>query len=271
MFCNAKNGILKMDGTTMDYISFGSGKRNLIMIPGLGDGLKTVKGMAIPFAIMYREYAKDFTVYVFSRKNELRPGYTIRDIAHDVKKAMDMLGIEKADIMGVSQGGMIAQHLAIDFSERVGKLVLVVTIGRQNPCIQDCIDRWIALAKENRYGEVMKDVTLRMYTKEYIDKYRFMVSIMGLYPPPKNKERFIIMAESCVGHDVYNKLEHIVAPTLIIGGERDETVSGEASKELAEKISGSELFMYEEYGHGLYSEAKDFNSRVVKFLLRQGK
>lgn len=268
MFYNAKNGVLEMDGTTMNYISFGNGKRNLIMIPGLGDGLKTVKGLAIPFAMMYREYAKDFTVYVFSRKNELKSGYTIRDIALDVKKAMDMLGIEKADVMGVSQGGMIAQHLAIDFPERIGRLVLVVTIGRQNPVIQECISKWISLAKQNRYGEVMKDVTLRMYTKEYIDKYRFMVPVMGLYPPPKNKERFIIMAESCIGHDTYDKLKKIVAPTFIIGGERDETVSGEASIELAEKIAGSELFMYKEYGHGLYSEAKDFNQRVKEFLLR---
>ena len=124
------------------------------------------------------------------------------------------------------------------------------------------------MAKENRYGEVMKDVTLRMYTKEYIDKYRFMVPLLGLYPAPKNKERFIIMAESCIGHDAYDKLDRIAAPTFIIGGERDETVSGEASKELAQKIPGSELFMYEEYGHGLYSEAKDFNERVINFLLK---
>lgn len=268
MFYNAKNGVLEMDGTTMNYLSFGSGKRKMIMIPGLGDGLKTVRGMAIPFALMYRRFAKDFTVYVFSRKNELKQGYTIRDIAFDVKKAMDMLEIEKADIVGVSQGGMIAQHLAIDFPERINKLVLVVTIGRQNPCIQECITNWIALAKQNRYGEVMKDVTLRMYTKEYIEKYRFMVPVLGLYPPPKDKERFIIMAESCIGHDAYDKLGQITAPTLIIGGARDETVSGEASIELAEKIPGSELFMYEKYGHGLYSEAEDFNERVIEYLLK---
>ena len=45
-----KNGQLTIDNTTMDYISFGKGKKKLIMIPGLGDGLKTVKGMALPFS-----------------------------------------------------------------------------------------------------------------------------------------------------------------------------------------------------------------------------
>ena len=44
MFYNAANGNIKIGNTDMDYISFGKGEKNLIMIPGLGDGLKTVKG-----------------------------------------------------------------------------------------------------------------------------------------------------------------------------------------------------------------------------------
>ena len=72
MLYNAFNGQLNTDGTVMDYIKFGSGPRNLIMIPGLGDGLKTVKGLALPMAFMYREFAKDFTVWTFSRKQPLK-------------------------------------------------------------------------------------------------------------------------------------------------------------------------------------------------------
>ena len=175
MLYNAKNGILKMDGTDMNYLSFGHGERKMIMIPGLGDGLKTVRGMALPFALMYHMFAKDFTVYVFSRKNELPEHYTTREMACDIVKGMDMLGIDKADVVGVSQGGMIAEYMAIDFPERLHKLVLVVTIGRQNECIQSTISYWIDLAKQNRFGEVMKDVTVRMYTHEYVQKYKYML------------------------------------------------------------------------------------------------
>ena len=70
----------------MDYICFGKGKKNLIMIPGLGDGLKTVKGMAIPFSIMYKKYAEDYRVYVFSRKNKLEEGYSTKDMAKEFSK-----------------------------------------------------------------------------------------------------------------------------------------------------------------------------------------
>lgn len=268
MFYNAKNGNLKIGNTDMDYISFGYGKRVLIMIPGLGDGLMTVRGKALPFAWMYRMFAKDFKVYVFSRKNELEEGHTCRDMARDAKIAMDMLGIEKADVLGVSQGGMIAECLAIDYPQKVNRLILTVTVGRQNDCIQSVVNSWIELARQNKFGEVMKDVTVRMYTEEYVQKYRFMVPILGLYPAPKNPGRFITMANSCITHDVYDELEKISAPTLVIGGGKDRTVGPDAAGEIAEKIKGSELLIYPEYGHGLYDQAKDFNQRVYDFFVK---
>jgi len=268
MFYNAKNGNLKIGNTDMDYISFGYGKRVLIMIPGLGDGMMTVKGKALPFAWAYRMFVKDFNVYMFSRKNELEEGCSIRDMAKDIKFAMDKLGIEKADIMGVSQGGMIAEYFAIDYPEMVNKLILVVTVCRQNECIQSNVNKWIALAEQNRYGEAMKDITVRMYTEEYIQKYRAMLSVLGLFPGPKNKIRFLRMARACIEHSLFEELEQICAPTLVIGGERDQTVTGEASREIAEQIKNSELYLYEEYGHGLYSEAGDFNQRVYNFLVK---
>lgn len=71
MFYNAKNRTLKMGNTSMNYITFGSGEKNLIMIPGVGDGLRTMKGLAVPMALLYGKYAKDYTVYLFSRKNQM--------------------------------------------------------------------------------------------------------------------------------------------------------------------------------------------------------
>ena len=118
MLYNAKSGTLTLGNTTMDYIRFGTGPRTLIILPGLGDGLQTVKGTALPMALMYRMFSKEFTVYAFSRKNNLPEGCTTRDMARDQAEAMSVLGIETADIFSVSMGGMIAQHLAIDYPER---------------------------------------------------------------------------------------------------------------------------------------------------------
>ncbi|MBE6865511.1 MAG: alpha/beta hydrolase, partial [Ruminococcaceae bacterium] len=81
MLYNAKNGQVNIGSSVMDYIKFGKGEKNIIMIPGLGDGLKTVKGMALPMAVMYRQFAKDFTVWVFSRKQPLEPDANTRTMA----------------------------------------------------------------------------------------------------------------------------------------------------------------------------------------------
>ena len=90
MFFDAKNG--KINGT--EYIRFGTGQRVLIILPGLGDGLKTVGGTAVPMAVMYRMFAKDFTVYMFSRREDLPVGHSTRDMAKDLADSMDDLGIE---------------------------------------------------------------------------------------------------------------------------------------------------------------------------------
>ena len=266
MLYNAKNGTLETDGTEMDYIRFGIGKRTLVILPGLGDGLRTVKGTALPMAFMYRAFAKDFTVYAFSRKNELPQGYTTCDMARDQAEAMVQLGIQKADIFGVSMGGMIAQHLAIDYPEKVGKLILTVTSSRPNPILAESIDEWVSCAKRGDHTAFMDSNVRRIYSEDYYRKNKWLVPIMGKLTKPKSYERFYIQADACLRHDAYESLCHIKLPTLVIGGEQDHALGGDASREIAEKIPNAQPLMYEQWGHGLYEEAKDFNQTVLNYL-----
>ena len=71
MVYRAKNYVLHFNDKSMDYVTFGKGKKSLVIIPGLGDGLQTVKGMAQMLALTYRELVKVYKVYVFSRINKL--------------------------------------------------------------------------------------------------------------------------------------------------------------------------------------------------------
>ena len=265
---NAKNGTLKIGGTEMDYIRFGTGERILVMLPGLGDGLRSVKGTALPMAMMYRVLAGDFTVYTFSRKNVLPGGYTTRDMARDQAEAMEQLGIGKADIFGVSMGGMIAQHLAIDYPEKVGKLILTVTSSRPNPILTESIEEWVSCAKRGDHTALMDSNVRRIYSEDYYRKNKWLVPIMGKLTKPKSYDRFFVQADACLTHDAYESLNYIKAPTLVIGGEKDLSLGGDASKEIAAKIPSAELQMYAQWGHGLYEEAKDFNQVVLDFLRR---
>lgn len=268
MFYNAKNNNIKIEQSNMDYVSFGVENKNLIIIPGLGDGLRTVKGMAISLALMYRQFAKEYSVYVFSRRNNLAKGFTTRNMAQDIVEAMNLLNISNADIMGVSQGGMIAQCMAINNPEKVNKLVLAVTSSESNEIINNVVGNWIQLAKKEDFKNIFLDTAEKSYSEKHFKKYRKYYNILWRVSKPKDYKRFIIQANSCLTHNVYDDLDKIKCPTLIIGGKQDSIVGVNSSKEIADRISNSELFLYEDYGHAVYEEAKDFNERVLKYLKR---
>lgn len=275
MLWNAKGGCVPIDDTDMDYITFGKGTDVLIMIPGLGDGLTTVKGMAAAMALTYRIYAKDYRVYIFSRKNHLENylnnGYSTRAMADDLATAMKRLSLSKAKILGISQGGMIAQYLAIDHPELVDRLVLAVTLSKPNETVQNVIASWIRFAGRGDYKSLMIDTAEKSYSEHYLKKYRPLYPILGRIGKPKDFSRFIVQALSCVQHDAYAKLERITCPTLVIGGGQDQIVGAHSSIEIADRIKGSELYLYKELGHAAYEEAKDFPERVIAFYSGSGK
>ena len=262
MRLHAKNGT----AAGADYIRFGTGRKNLILLPGLGDGLRTVKGTALPMALYYRSLAKDYTVYIFSRKRELSRGCTTRDMARDLKEAMDALGLEKASLVGISMGGMIAQHFAADYPQRLEKLVLAVTSGRENPVLLESLNEWQACAKAGDHMALMDSNIRRIYSDAYYRKNKWMIPLTGNLMKPKSYDRFLIMAEACRSHNAWETLSAIRIPTLVIGGELDRALGGEASRELAARIPGAQLKMYPQWGHGLYEEAIDFLPTVRSFL-----
>jgi len=262
---NARNENINIDGHDFDYISFGSGRDTLIMLPGVGDGFKTAKGVAVPFAMMYRKFAESFKVYVFSRRNGMPEGFTTADMADDLSDIMDALEIGRAHIFGVSQGGMIAQQFAIRHPDKVKSLVLAVTAARPTSVMRESLNLWLDMAERGDYKGIMLDTADRSYTGAYLERGRMMNNLIAL-AKPKDYTRFRRMCESCLSHDVYVLLGKIKCPTLIIGADRDAVLGPEALIELHEAITGSELYMYEGYSHGVYEQAGDFNDRVLRWL-----
>ena len=267
MLYQAKNGTLPLDNTEMDYIQFGSGARHLIMIPGLGEGLQSIKGTALPFSIMYRKLAGDYRVTVFARRKVMTPGFSTRDMAEDISRGMAALGIPTACVLGVSLGGMIVQHLAIDHPEQVEKLILCVTLPSPTQMLTDCLTGWKHMALAGDFSGIMEDTALKSYTPEKLKKEgTWMYRLMGRFIKPAMTDRFLIMTEAGLTHNAADRLHAITCPTLIIGGERDVIVDGRASYDLHRRIPGSGLYMYPQYGHGLYEEALDFLERITAFF-----
>ncbi len=251
--------------TDMYYVSFGKGEKKLVVLPGLSDGLATVKGKALILSLPYRRFFRDYTVYMFSRKNEMSEGYSIRDMANDQIAAMKSLGIDKAYLLGVSQGGMIAQYMAIDHPEMIRKLILAVTAPNANPVVREAVTCWIDMAKRGDHTALMVDTAKRMYSEEYLRKNRRFFPLIAGFTKPRNYDRFLRNSYAILGFDCRDELAKISCPTLIIAGSDDHTVGNEAASELNSAIAGSELYVYEGLGHGAFEEAKDFYDRVLGF------
>lgn len=266
MLWNAHNGTIRLDGASMSYASFGHGEKAFAMLPGLSDGLATVKGKALLLAKPYEAFFDRYTVYMFSRRDDLPRGFSIRDMAADQAAALQSLGIERASIMGVSQGGMIAQYLAIDYPELVEKLVLAVTAPYPSQMSCDCVGSWVQMAHRGDHKALMVDTAERSYSPAYLARYRMAYPVLGMVGKPKSYDRFLANAEAILGFDARDDLGRILCPTLILAGEDDRIVGVDASYELHERIAGSELYVYPGLGHAAYEEAPDFNSRVLRFL-----
>ena len=260
-----KNGCIAIRDTDMYYVSFGKGNKNLVVLPGLSDGLATVKGKAFLLASPYRHFFKNYTVYMFSRKNVMPEGYTIREMASDQAAAMKELGIVKASVLGVSQGGMIAQYLAIDCPEMVERLVLAVTAPYANDVVQKTVSSWIEMAERNDHKALMVDTAEKMYSRSYLEKNAKWYPLIAKFTKPKSYERFLRNACAILGFDARDELDRISCPTLIIAGGDDNTVGNAAPHELNSRISQSKVFLYEDLGHGVFEEARDFYDRVYEF------
>ena len=263
---STKGKTLYFNDKSMDYVTFGKGKQPLVIIPGLGDGLQTVKGKAQIFSLSYRLLAKHYKIYVFSRINELRQGYTTRDMAADVAEAMETLNLDAAYVMGISQGGMIAQWLAVDFSERVQRLILAVTTAKPSQLAKERIEHWQKLSQSGNFKHLMLDIAQHSYTQKSYQKWRLLYNIMGRLGRIKDEKRIVIQSQSCLTHDSLGVLKEIQCPTLVLGALEDDVIGVNGSKELAKGISGCQLLILKHSGHALYEENKVFQEAICGFL-----
>lgn len=265
MGTNKVNGSVRIGDTDMYYVSFGSGAKKLVVLPGLSDGLMTVKGKAALLAGPYKKFFKDYTVYMFSRKNDMPKGYSIRDMAADQARAMKELGIDRAYVLGVSQGGMIAQSLTMDYPQLVEGLILAVTAPYANETAKATVKGWMEMAAKGDHTALMVDTAEKMYTRKYMEKNRKIFPLIARLTKPKSYERFFRNCEAILSFDAREELNKISCPTYVIAGDDDNTVGNDAPAEFGQEIKNSTLHIYKGIGHGAFEECPDFYDRVLEF------
>lgn len=247
----------------MNYFSFGTGKRAFIMLPGIS--IKSVLLSADAVAAAYADFGRDYTVYLFDTPKELPRDCSIAYLADTVAHTMKRLGIEDADIFGCSLGGMMAQHIAVNYPELVHKAVFASTCSHPGEVGVATLSRWRELALKGDRQSLNREFAHSVYSPEFYELYKDAFTAMENDGTDEELQRFALIAGACLRFNIYDDLDRISCPVLVIGARGDRILSGESSVEIAEKI-GCELYMYESYSHAVYDEAPDYKSRLLRFF-----
>ncbi|MBR1423157.1 MAG: alpha/beta fold hydrolase [Ruminococcus sp.] len=255
---------LETNGFETEYIRFGKeGAQPMLVLPGLS--LLSVLTFEEGIVSAYGCYARDRDVILPDRRKQLPDGYTLDDMADDTADFLDALGIKNADVMGVSQGGMIAQVLAVKRPDLVRSLALCSTSARLPDESKKTLGGWITAAKQGDADELVRAFAENVYSPEYYEKYKAGILGMARLTGENELERFAALAKATEGFDLSDKLSEIKAPSKVFAGSEDRMFGTECQRELSDGL-GCELCVFGGYGHAVYDEMQGFHDKVNEFF-----
>lgn len=245
-----------------NYFRFGNGKRVGIIIPGIS--LKSVLGMKEAIIKQYSMFSMDYTFYLIDR-DVMRDGYTIEDMCDDVIRTIEELKLKDLYVIATSQGGMIAQCLAIKRSDLVKAMALLSTTYIVDEQCYKLFNSWISLAEQNNIKELIDTFSRDVYSESFYNKYKALFLSMADSVTREDIKRFIIMCKAMKGFNIEKSLKNIKSENIVIGSSRDKIFNISIQKSLISLI-GCQSYIYNDYSHAVYDEDPMCIKRVLEFF-----
>jgi 3-oxoadipate enol-lactonase len=252
------------------YVEAGQGEC-LLLIMGLG-------GDHLAWAFQLAAFATRCRVIAFDNRGAGQSdapdvAYTTRLMAEDTLGLMDALGIARADVLGVSMGGMIAQELALAAPHRVRSLHLGCTLARPDPFLRAVVAAWREVRGRLDRATALRAMAPWLFARTtYHERADFVERLLATaltHPFPQSLTGFLRQVEAVLGHDTRDRLAEIRCPTLVSVGSEDVLVGPGLARELAAAIPGAALEVVPEAGHVYFWERPEvFNALHLEFLDR---
>ncbi|MEI8348904.1 MAG: alpha/beta hydrolase [Candidatus Omnitrophota bacterium] len=222
---------------------------------------------------------KYFKVVVFDNRGIGRTLYPqenfqISALALDTVCLLDELAIEKADILGHSMGGYIAQEIAIEYPERVNKLILASTCAATSQKNKSIFDDLLKILENGKNYELFIRKFLNLiFTPEYLSNKENIESAVRAaldYPFPVTLEGLRLQVEALNNFSSQDRLHKIKSATLLMSGRKDILVTPEEALVLADKIPFVKTLYLENAAHSFQVEQPDFFvDHTLTFLLQR--
>ena len=258
------------NGIKTNYLEAGKGDP-VVLIHGSGPGVTSYANwrLVLPaLAENFRVLAPDMVGFGFSE----RPAnikYGVQTWADQVVGLMDTLELPKAHLVGNSFGGAIALRIATQHPDRVGKLVLMGSMGVPFPITEGLERVW---GYQPSFENMRKVLDVFAYSRDLVNdelaevRYRgsiqpgFQESFAAMFPAPR--QRWV--EAMCTPEDDIRRLPH---RTLIVHGREDQVIPVQTSLRLMELIDNADLSVFSHCGHwSMIERTADFNRNVSEFF-----
>lgn len=199
------------------------------------------------------------------KSRELPPPYTAKQQAADLAQLFRYLEIESTDVLGYSQGGPVAEQLAVDYPKLVHQLILSNTYAHNTTTMSEKIEGnlvplFIRLFGIKRFAKFIGSMGMKQVPKE---RAEWVINLMA----EQDQKIMIAEWEEAMAFDGRGRLSEIKCPTLIIAGAKDDAVPMHHAKMLNEGIAGSKLVVIEDADHTLiWAHPDELLDAVAKFL-----
>ncbi|HHS97895.1 MAG TPA: alpha/beta fold hydrolase [Chloroflexi bacterium] len=254
-----------IDGLRMHYLLEGDGPA-VLLLHGLGsrgeDWMPQIVALA---GAGYTALAPDLRGH---GKTDKPPGpYTIHQMADDVNGLLERLVVERAAVVGLSLGGLVAQSLAVRHPARVRALVLVNTFARLRLARRRGWSLFLRRGWSMVAGGMKKQaetVARELFPRPEQEGLRRIAARRLAENDPAAYQATVW---AVLRFDGRRDLERIQAPTLVVAGAEDTTVSLEAKQELATRIPNARLEIVPGSGHATPLDRPEaFNRLLLEFL-----
>lgn len=267
----SRSGTIRANGQKLYFEVHGEGPP-LVLVMGIGYDATLWTLAQVP------ALGQMFQVVIFDNRDVGRSStasgpYTIADMADDVAALMDALDIERAHLLGLSMGGMIAQEFALRHAARLHRLVLSGCGAAPARVAFDPIRTWNWVKATDKTGEVFACQQFTwLFSNAFLrnrEAVQQTVSVLTSNPNPVGPEAYNRQAEAYLRYDALDRLADLRSPTLVIVGEQDLLTPPWICREVADRIPGSRFEIIKGAGssHVVPIERPDdFNRLVTTFL-----
>lgn len=258
---------IRVDDIEMAYKIFGKGPAILLI-----NDYSAPLDFWDPFLI--NKLASNHTVIIFNNRgigntSSGNKDFSIPQFAQDTIRLMEALKIDKADILGWSMGGMVAQELTISNPDKVNKLIIYASICGGNNSVppKNEVINTFSNQTENTTQRLEKFLPLLFPEQWRIENPNLIQSLPKSTEISTTEALDLQMKAITSWEGTCNRLNSISNPTMVIVGNDDVLTVPENSILMASKITGSWLIQLEGGGHAVMMQYPEKVSSIIDLFL----